>query len=888
LARWPVPFHGIAARPSKDRRLPKRPEGERSKWKNRCLAHLTLFTLTSSPMAENEARNQQVHRLVSASGALLDTVEMLRLDASRKLDADRKIELGQFLTPAPIARHMAAMLRNSGPVLTLLDPGAGIGSLSAAWIAAVCEGEHRPERVSIVAFEIEPRFIEYLHSTLELSRDACRKAGIEMDWQVRQEDFILAAVKGMRTPLFSKPEFTTAILNPPYRKIRSDSQSRNLLRKAGIETGNLYSAFLALTIGLLRDGGEFVAISPRSFCNGPYFREFRRWLLQRVRLRGIHIFETRDSAFREDEVLQENVIISAVKSLDDDLPVTISSGSSPDDEHPTIRELSHAEVVHTNDPDAFIHIVPDELGDRVAARMRFFATTLSELGLEVSTGRVVDFRARAHLRTDILRNTVPLIYPAHIREGFVVWPLEPTRKPQAIVECRDTEDLLIPGGWYAILKRFSAKEEKRRIVAGVYDPSAARASKIGFENHLNYFHHEGGGLSESLAKGLTVFLNSRLVDLYFRQFSGHTQVNATDLRRLRYPSLESLERLGRHVDRVMPDQDAIDALIEEEMKDMSGMAKNPIQAQKKLEDSFAILKALGLPRGQQNERSALTLLALLGLTPEMTWQQAGSPMMGITPIMDFVAEHYGKKYKPNTRESVRRFTIHQFLDAALVVLNPDKPSRAINSADTVYQIEPGALALVRSFGTTNWEANLREYLISVKTLAMRYAREREIEKIPLNVAPGKAIMLSPGGQNPLIKKIVDAFCPRFTPGAKVIYVGDTDTKWGYFEEEEARRLDLHFDPHGKMPDVVVYYEAEGWLVLIEAVTSHGPVNPKRRGELEQLFRGCKRGLVYVTAFLDRSSLTRFLNDISWETEVWVADAPTHLIHFNGERFLGPY
>jgi type II restriction enzyme len=196
--------------------------------------------------------------------------------------------------------------------------------------------------------------------------------------------------------------------------------------------------------------------------------------------------------------------------------------------------------------------------------------------------------------------------------------------------------------------------------------------------------------------------------------------------------------------------------------------------------------------------------------------------------------------------------------------------------------------LRRHNGIAKWHGDLREYLTAAETLAQRYARERKIQKIPVVLATGNTILLSPGGQNVLIEKTLDEFCPRFTPGAKVIYVGDTDTKWAYFDAEAAADLGLHFDPHCKMPDVVVHYQARNWLVLIEAVTSHGPVNPKRRTELEHLFQGSKAGLVYVTAFLDRFSLGRFLRDISWETEVWVAEAPTHLIHFNGEKFLGPY
>ena len=308
----------------------------------------------------------------------------------------------------------------------------------------------------------------------------------------------------------------------------------------------------------------------------------------------------------------------------------------------------------------------------------------------------------------------------------------------------------------------------------------------------------------------------------------------------------------------------------------------------KIKEALMVLDALGLPRQQQNERSALTLLSLLDLKPGDAWEMASDPLMGITPMMDFFAEHYAKKYAPNTRETVRRQTVHQFVQAALIVPNPDKPSRPTNSPKAVYQIEPSALKLLREFGKLGWKTQLKKYQLTVETLKKHYARERDTCRIPVVLANGQEIKLSPGGQNVLVKKIIDDFCQLFTPGGHIIYVGDTQTKWAYFDPSALRSIGVEIEEHGKMPDVVVHHVEKGWLVLIEAVTSHGPVNPKRRRELKELFAGSKIGLVFVTAFLERRAMIKYLNDISWETEVWVAESPTHLIHFNGERFLGPY
>jgi hypothetical protein len=307
-----------------------------------------------------------------------------------------------------------------------------------------------------------------------------------------------------------------------------------------------------------------------------------------------------------------------------------------------------------------------------------------------------------------------------------------------------------------------------------------------------------------------------------------------------------------------------------------------------IEDALQILVSLGFPSAQQNERSALCLLALLNLTPDTIWAHAESPLMGITPIMDWIREHYKKDYAPNTRETVRRQTMHQFVDAGIALYNPDSPQRPVNSPKAVYQIEPTTLALLRSFRTSAWSYSLAAYLAQGKTLAAKYARAREQNRIPVQIAPGKKITLSPGEHNELICAILEDFAPRFAPGSVLVYVGDTDDKWGYFDAALLAELGVHVDSHGKMPDVVLYLVEKNWLLLVESVTSHGPVGSKRHAELTKLFAGAKAGLVYVTAFPNRAIMSRYLVEIAWETEVWVADAPSHLIHFNGERFLAPY
>lgn len=307
-----------------------------------------------------------------------------------------------------------------------------------------------------------------------------------------------------------------------------------------------------------------------------------------------------------------------------------------------------------------------------------------------------------------------------------------------------------------------------------------------------------------------------------------------------------------------------------------------------IEAAHQIIISLGLPRAQQNERSALALLALLDLTPSKIWWQAENPLIGITPIIEWVREHYGKEYAPNTRETFRRQTMHQFCDAGVALYNPDKPDRPVNSPKAVYQIEPAALNLIRTFGTDQWHNNLTAYLDERETLVAKYARERELNRIPVEIALGKKITLSPGDHSELIRAVIEDFAPRFAPGSVLVYAGDTGDKWGYFDAALLAELGVNVDSHGKMPDVVLHFTEKNWLLLVESVTSHGPVDGKRHAELAKLFANSTAGLVYVTAFPNRSIMGRYLGEIAWETEVWVADAPTHLIHFNGVRFLGPY
>lgn len=309
---------------------------------------------------------------------------------------------------------------------------------------------------------------------------------------------------------------------------------------------------------------------------------------------------------------------------------------------------------------------------------------------------------------------------------------------------------------------------------------------------------------------------------------------------------------------------------------------------KKLEEAIEILKKFGMPSEQQNERTAYCLLSLLNVTPEKAWKNAENPLVGISPMMTFAKEYYNKIYAPNSRETFRRFSTHQLVQAGIVLYNPDKPNRPVNSPKAVYQISPAALKVIKTFGTSDFEPLLSDFIQNQSTLAAQYAHEREMNMVSVKIKKNHMIQISPGKHSELIRNIIEQLAPRFLPNSTLIYVGDTGEKWGYYDQELAGNLLFNVQEHGKMPDVILYVEDKKWLVLIEAVTSHGPVDSKRYIELEELFSNVNADKVYISAFPDKKTFTHYVQDIAWETEAWIADNPTHMIHFNGDKFLGPH
>jgi len=506
------------------------------------------------------ARTARVARVDAGdpAEALITRTERRRSLVSDMLNGDRA-RLGQFFTPSRAAALIADMPRlPTTGVLRVLDPGAGVGSLTAALIARILR-EAPGLRVEVLAVEVDPTVAPHLQETLADCSQVAEAIGTQVTTTQLTGDLITEATGFERHAGPLAAPFDLVVMNPPYRKLGAQSMERQALVADGIDCPNLYCTFLAAGILALKPQGQLVAITPRSFANGPYFGAFRRFFLAEMTIDRLHVFESRSTVFADSGVLQENIVFSATRSSEHgEVMLSVSQGHT---DQATIRKVPYSAIVTPGDPNQFIHI---PAGDDDLAAAEIFAglpCRLPDLDLQVSTGKVVDFRALDYLLDQPANGSVPLIYPGNLRDGQVRWPL-PIRKAQALINCTETRKLMLPGERYVLVKRFSSKEERRRVVAAVYDPEDISENEVGFENHLNVFHHRDRGLGANLARGLCLWFNSSIVDAFFRTFSGHTQVNATDLRSLRYPSREQLIQLGEALGHgSWPDQDKTDSLV---------------------------------------------------------------------------------------------------------------------------------------------------------------------------------------------------------------------------------------------------------------------------------------------------------------------------------------
>lgn len=837
----------------------------------------------------------------------------------QQMSAEQRQQLGQFLTPVAIARFMADELGPLPATVRLLDPGCGTAILSCALIERAV-AEKTCHDLSIDCIDIDPAMCAAAERSLCFATAYAARYGVQVHARTLQRDFILDYCASRKPGLFvDAPGETSSlwqaydciIANPPYFKLNSHDPRVRATTNLVHGTTNIYTLFMAIATRLLSQHGRATLLVPRSFCSGAYFSGFRRDFLQQAVPVSVHLFDSRSSAFSDDRVLQENVIVSFRKpyQLLSQQPehalaqpgVMISSSPGRRALQPVRRRTIPRRLFATSRcGETFFRLPVTDFDEEILRMVDTWTGSLAAYQLNISTGPVVPFRARS-LLTDVAvveqGKAVPLLWMQHVRRQQVTWPMDQTNKPQGILVNELSTSLRVPWQNYVLLRRFSAKEDTRRLTAAplVAEHFAHQYSSIGLENHLNYIYSSQRVLAENEVHGLAALLNSALLDRYVRITNGTTQVNAAELRVLPLPSLDLIRAIG---DKLMTSLDGtaasdLDALIYQILVQANpSFADIPLFRETritmgKIQEAQHILQELGLPKAQQNEMAALTLLVLAQISEQDTWNDAKRRSLGIHEIMGEMAARYDRTYAENTRETIRRQVIHQFVQAGLVVRNPDEPTLPTNSPRTHYALADETIRTIRTYGTDAWRDAVASFAFSKGALLELYLRQRDQHKIPLVLENGEEYHLSPGKHNQLQAAIVEEFGPRFAPGARLLYLGDTAQKTLILDRSGFEALNIPVPHHDKLPDVVLYDQARNWLFLIEAVTSHGPVSPKRRVELEAVMQGCLAGRIYVSAFLDFVTFKSYLTEIAWETEVWLAELPAHLIHFNGDRFLGP-
>jgi adenine-specific DNA-methyltransferase len=467
--------------------------------------------------------------------------------AAEAIGSDRR-DFGQFFTPLVVARMMARLaMSRDAESLRILEPGAG----NAILTSALCEAlPASVQRIHIDAFEIHPVLAEVCRDALGYASRWLDDRGVQCTFIVHRADFVLANAGRLSSRLFDEPHdgYDIAISNPPYFKLPKHDPRALAVSDMVHGQPNIYAIFMAIMSASLRNDGTMVTITPRSFTAGDYFKRFREVLFANVVPDAIHLFRSRRDAFRDDDVLQENVIVRARRRAPTpDARVAISTSAGVSDlEKSTSRDVSLANVVDFKSRDFTIHVPATSVEDEVLTLVRTWPETLESLRLKVSTGPVVAFRATRYLRTESTPVTVPLLWLQHVRQMRITWPAAVT-KPQHIISNYESEALLLPNRTYVVMRRFSAKEEHRRIVAAPLFAGDLPGEMIGLENHLNYIHRPKESLDRDEAVGLAALLTSSLIDCYFRISNGNTQVSAAELRKLPLPTRGVLQSIGAAV-----------------------------------------------------------------------------------------------------------------------------------------------------------------------------------------------------------------------------------------------------------------------------------------------------------------------------------------------------
>ena len=785
------------------------------------------------------------------------------------VDKEERKNIGQFFTCESTARFMASLFDFSsvGKNVRILDPGAGSGILSAA-ILEELEKNTNVENIELVCYETDSKILNLLERNLKFcQKKSCKNIIIN----ILNNNYITSQYLEFNNCLSANKvllKYDYVISNPPYVKLSKNAVEALAMPNICYGAPNLYFLFAAMALFNLKDNAEMVFIIPRSWTSGAYFYKFRQYLLVNGCIERIHLFASRNKVFENEKVLQETIIIKIKKTRIKNNNITITTSKGNNFEESTFIDVKYDDIV--SGKNNYIYLITSDKEVEVIEKINQFKYTLPEIGLKMKTGLTVDFRNKQLLCDSPKSNTVPLFYSQHIKNGKVIFPLN--KKGEYITN--DKSSLLQKNKNYLFVKRFTAKEEKRRLQCAIYlAKEFPQYKEISTQNKINFIE-SNKQLSKEIIFGLYTIFNSYLYDSYYRILNGSTQVNSTEFNTIPVPSLEIIEKMG--IDLLKSgnyDEETCENIL------LKYLEENKMS---KLEEARDIIKLLGVPQRQQADLCCYVLLSMANLNETAAWSNAKNDWIRIHDIITFIKDNYGIAYAENSRETFRKQAIHHFRNAAFIEDN----SKATNSPNYRYRLTNEMLNLIKTYKTKSWKKQLKLFLDNHETLMDIYESKKKMQKMPVKIN-NINFTFSTGSHNQLQKSILEEFTPRFAPGAECLYVGDTIEKDLVKNEDKLRELGFTITLHDKMPDVVLYSVEKNWLYFIEAVTSVGPMEPKRIKEIEEMTTGVTAGKIYVTAFLDFKTFKKFSDRLAWETEVWIAENPDHMIHLNGDKFLGP-
>ena len=461
-----------------------------------------------------------------------------------QMPKEQRKRYGQFFTSMATARFMASLLTldSDADAVNALDAGAGSGILSAALAERMDTLLRHGQTLRIVCYENDENILPLLRENLET---VCRECRSHIEYEIRTDNYILSQADAIGgDSLFSEtPEqYDIVIGNPPYRKVPKDAPEAKLLGEVCYGAPNLYFLFATMSLKNLHDGGEMVYIIPRSWTSGAYFTKFRQYLFTHATLEYIHLFASRDKVFDKESVLQETMIVRLRKGMHEQPYVTISTTATSRD-FSSLESMSVPSDVVVAGPSRYVYLPTSKHDTEVLRTICGMTHTLADAGLRMKTGLVVDFRSRDLLRDTADTDTVPLIYSCHIRNGQVSFPQG--RAAEYIV---GRSGLTQPNRNYLFVKRFTAKEERRRLQCGVYlNRFLPDCKRISSQNKVNFIDSTDGAMSEETAYGLYAIFNSPLYDTYYRILNGSTQVNASEINAMPVPSADEIKTMGRQL-----------------------------------------------------------------------------------------------------------------------------------------------------------------------------------------------------------------------------------------------------------------------------------------------------------------------------------------------------